>query len=193
MRCSEARLPRSRPTIRAMSCIRVLPAASAYATAPAARSTVAAPGPASRGGSLGDLRGRADPGDRPRARCQSRSRQPAADRHLDQCRPAYRGRRGETWSAIQPSAEDVMAARGAVPASYADRAAAYPDLFGSAEAARERGGGRNPGKTSIGNPYDVLPGFYGGSSTGATVVEDRPAGFCTTRSGSNRRYGWSRG
>ena len=58
-----------------------------------------------------------------------------------------------TWSAIQPSAEDVMRARGAVPRTHADMAACYPDLFRSAEAARERGGGGNSGKTSIGIPY----------------------------------------
>ena len=57
-----------------------------------------------------------------------------------------------TWAAIQPSAEDVMRARGAVPGTYADTAACYPDLFSSAEAARQRGG-RNPGILSIGIPY----------------------------------------
>jgi putative DNA primase/helicase len=42
-----------------------------------------------------------------------------------------------TWDEIQPSRVRVMWARGGVPLSYRDMAAAYPDLFKSAEAARK--------------------------------------------------------
>jgi len=41
-----------------------------------------------------------------------------------------------TWDRIQPGAAQVMRAAGAVPLGYADMAAAYPDLFPSADAAR---------------------------------------------------------
>jgi putative DNA primase/helicase len=41
-----------------------------------------------------------------------------------------------TWDAIQPSYAEVMRARGAVPTRYRDMAAAYPELFASADAAR---------------------------------------------------------
>ena len=43
-----------------------------------------------------------------------------------------------TWDAIQPSLAEIMRARGAVPVSYRDMAAAYPDLFADAESRRER-------------------------------------------------------
>lgn len=51
-----------------------------------------------------------------------------------------------TWSAIQPSAHDVMRARGAVPSSYRDMSAAYPDLFADAKAAENTGGGERGGE-----------------------------------------------
>jgi len=41
-----------------------------------------------------------------------------------------------TWDRIQPGAAQVMRAAGAAPTSFADVAAAYPDLFRSADAAR---------------------------------------------------------
>jgi putative DNA primase/helicase len=41
-----------------------------------------------------------------------------------------------TWERIQPKSAQVMAAEGAVPLTYSDMAAAYPDLFPSADAAR---------------------------------------------------------
>jgi hypothetical protein len=41
-----------------------------------------------------------------------------------------------TWERIQPGAAQVMAAEGAVPLTYPDMAAAYPELFVSADAAR---------------------------------------------------------
>jgi putative DNA primase/helicase len=41
-----------------------------------------------------------------------------------------------TWSRIQPSLAQIMRARAAVPLSYADMAAAYPDLFVSRDAAK---------------------------------------------------------
>ena len=41
-----------------------------------------------------------------------------------------------TWNRIQPSLAQIMRARAAVPLSYADMAAAYPDLFASRAAAK---------------------------------------------------------
>lgn len=41
-----------------------------------------------------------------------------------------------TWKRIQPSLAQIMRARGAVPLSYADMAAAYSDLFVSRDAAK---------------------------------------------------------
>ena len=41
-----------------------------------------------------------------------------------------------TWRRIQPSLAQIMRARGAVPLSYADMAAAYPDLFAGRDAAK---------------------------------------------------------
>ena len=40
------------------------------------------------------------------------------------------------WDRIQPGSAQMMAAEGAVPLTYADMAAAYPDLFPSPDAAR---------------------------------------------------------
>jgi hypothetical protein len=67
-----------------------------------------------------------------------------------------------TWDKIQPSAVEVMRARGAVPLGYADMRAAYADLFPSAEAARKALARENPGQTSIREfLIDVCPGFLG--------------------------------
>jgi putative DNA primase/helicase len=41
-----------------------------------------------------------------------------------------------TWNRIQPSLAEIMRARGAVPLSYGDMAAAYPDLFVTRDAAK---------------------------------------------------------
>ena len=61
------------------------------------------------------------------------------------CLPGIEVDEVTTWDAIQPSAFDVMRARGAIPLGYADQAAAYPDLFSSAEAARHaRAAARKP-------------------------------------------------
>ena len=52
--------------------------------------------------------------------------------------PADRGRRGRRpGTAIQPTLAEIMRARGAVPLSYRDMAAAYPDLFPSAARAEK--------------------------------------------------------
>ena len=67
-----------------------------------------------------------------------------------------------TWDAIQPSLAEIMRARGAVPLSYADMAAAYPDLFSSAERGRARArGGKTPRKSPIEN---ILIGVCAGVS-----------------------------
>ena len=54
-----------------------------------------------------------------------------------------------TWDAIQPSLAEVMRARGGVPISYRDMAAAYPDLFSSARSAETALQRENPTQTSI--------------------------------------------
>jgi putative DNA primase/helicase len=41
-----------------------------------------------------------------------------------------------TWDRIQPSLVQIMRARGAMPLSYADMAAAYPDLLVTRAAAK---------------------------------------------------------
>jgi putative DNA primase/helicase len=41
-----------------------------------------------------------------------------------------------TWNRIQPSLAQIMRVRGAAPLSYGDMAAAYPDLFGTRDAAK---------------------------------------------------------
>jgi putative DNA primase/helicase len=66
-----------------------------------------------------------------------------------------------TWKEIQPSLAQIMWASGAVPVGYRDMAAAYPDLFDSAEAARKAIKRENPGQTpiKIGYLINVCPGF----------------------------------
>jgi hypothetical protein len=64
-----------------------------------------------------------------------------------------------TWDQIQPGALDVMWAAGAVPASYADMAKAYAELFPSAEAARMAINRQNPEQTSIEYLIGVCSGF----------------------------------
>ncbi len=54
-----------------------------------------------------------------------------------------------TWERIQPSLAEIMRARGAVPLSYADMAAAYPSLFPSAGAAEQALRRGNPLQTPI--------------------------------------------
>ena len=49
-----------------------------------------------------------------------------------------------TWDAIQPTLAEMMRARGAVPVSYRDMAAAYPDLFETARAGRDRDAAGKP-------------------------------------------------
>jgi putative DNA primase/helicase len=78
------------------------------------------------------------------------------------CLPGIEVDQVMTWDKIQPSAVEVMRARGAVPVNYADMAAAHPDLFPSAEAARKALERENPGQTSIREfLIDVCPGFPG--------------------------------
>jgi putative DNA primase/helicase len=54
-----------------------------------------------------------------------------------------------TWERIQPTSIEVMIANGAIPVGYSDMAAAYPDLYPSAEGARKRISRENPGQTSM--------------------------------------------
>jgi hypothetical protein len=54
-----------------------------------------------------------------------------------------------TWDKIQPTAAEVMRARGAVPLGYADMAAAHRDLFITAGAAEQALRRENPLQTSI--------------------------------------------
>lgn len=65
-----------------------------------------------------------------------------------------------TWDAIQPTLAKVMWARGAVPMSFGDMAASYPDLFPSRDAAQKALNRGNPRQTSIESYLlDVCPGF----------------------------------
>jgi putative DNA primase/helicase len=65
-----------------------------------------------------------------------------------------------TWDDIQPTLAKVMWARGAVPMSFGDMAASYPDLFPSRDAAQKALNRENPGQTSIESYLlDVCPGF----------------------------------
>jgi putative DNA primase/helicase len=65
-----------------------------------------------------------------------------------------------TWDRIQPTLAETMRARGAVPISYRDMAAAYPDLFETARAAETALQRENPTQTSIERfLIDVCVGF----------------------------------
>ena len=63
-----------------------------------------------------------------------------------------------TWEGIQPGPLEVMRAGGAVPSTYADMAAAYPDLFPSGGAARNAIDRKNPAQ----NPIEYLIGVCAG-------------------------------
>ena len=54
-----------------------------------------------------------------------------------------------TWEAIQPGFVEVMGARGAVPSTWADMAACYPDLAVSGDAARFAYAREYPDQTPI--------------------------------------------
>jgi putative DNA primase/helicase len=64
-----------------------------------------------------------------------------------------------TWERIQPGPLEVMRAAGAVPSTYADMAAAYPDLFPSGDAARMAINRGNPEQTPIEYLIGVCSGF----------------------------------
>ena len=138
---------------------------------------------------MANLRGRADPDDRPRARRQSRRRQPAADRHPDQRLLADRGGRGhDLGSRSNRAYAEIMRARGAMPVSYRDMAAAYPDLFETARAAETAMQRENPTQT----PIEI---FLIGVCVGFLALAYRragsrgPAGAVAVRPGADRPGG----
>ncbi len=71
------------------------------------------------------------------------------------CLPGIEVDEVTTWDAIQPSEQDIMRSRGAVPSTHADQFACYPDLFKNAKAAEDaaRRDRRNPPKTPIEESY----------------------------------------
>jgi putative DNA primase/helicase len=104
-----------------------------------------------------------------------------------------------TWDAVQPSRLQVMWARGAIPQSYTDKAACYPDLFVSAGAAeqamRREGWEKTPYKSLLSKkrafPIGICRGFSPQPLSGADAAPST-AEFAGFLSVSYRRSG-SRG